>query len=253
MAFGRGLVIRWPRRIAVNMKKYLVGLLGLVVGFGVAFYFTSKINREGATVASGQPSGMPGAAMGAGGQQAMMGQVAQTIEKAKSNPKDFDAQVEAAKVFHQIGRVAETVEFLEKAHEIDENRFSDLKAEGFLGQYYFEEKKYPESETWFNRAIKADPKEADLYVALAETYVQREPPAPDKAIEQIQLALKIAPKNGHALRHLIEAYALKKDARAADETLKRLKETDPSNDGISKLESMIADLKAGRPVTVAGH
>jgi tetratricopeptide (TPR) repeat protein len=234
----------------VNKNKYLAGLLGLVVGFGVAFYFTQKINKEGASIASGQPTGMPGAATGAGGQQAMMGQVAQTIEKAKGNPKDFDAQVEAARVFHQIGRVAETVEYLEKAHEIDATKFSELKAEGFLGQYYFEEKKYPESEMWFNRAIKAEPGEADLYVALAETYVQREPPSPEKAIEQIQLALKIAPRNVHALRHLIEAYALKMDVRGAEETFSRLKEADPSNAGISKLESMIADLKAGRPVTI---
>lgn len=235
----------------MNKNKYLAGLLGLVVGFGVAFYFTQKINREGATsTAAGQPSGMPGAAPGAGGQQAMMGQVAQTIERAKSNPRDFDAQRDAATVFYQIGRNTETVEYLEKAHDIDPMRFSELKADAFIAQHYFEQKKYGESETWFNRAIKADPGEADLYVALAETYVQREPPSPDKAIEQIQLALKIAPRNGHALRHLIEAYALKKNARGAEEALNQLKAADPSNDGISKLESMIADLKAGRPFTI---
>jgi tetratricopeptide (TPR) repeat protein len=234
----------------LNKNKYLAGLVGLAIGFGVAFYYTQKINREGSSVASGPASGMPQAPAGAGGQQAMMGQVAQTIEKAKSNPKDFEAQVDAAKVFHQIGREAETIEYLEKAHEVDPAKFSELKAEGFIGQYYFEQKKYSEAEAWFNRAIKADPGESDLYVALAETYVKREPPSPDKAIEQIQLALKINPKNEHALRHLIEAYALKKDARAAGETFDRLKQANPASEDLSKLEGMIADLKAGRPVTI---
>lgn len=233
----------------VNKNKYLAGLIGLAIGFGFAFYFTQKINKEGSSVASGQAAGMP-APSGAGGQQAAMGQVQQTIERARGNPKDFLAQVEAAKVFHQIGREAETIEYLEKAYAIDPVKFSELKAESFLGQYYFEQKKYSESEMWFNRAIKADPGDADLYVLLAETYVKREPPSPDKAIEQIQLALKLDGKNGHALRHLVEAYALKKDARAAEQTFNRLKETDPSNDGMSKLESMVADLKAGRPVTI---
>jgi tetratricopeptide (TPR) repeat protein len=234
----------------VNNNKYLAGLVGLAIGFGVAFYWTQKVNREGSSVASGPAAGMPGAPAGPGGQQAMIGQVAQTIEKAKSNPKDFDAQRAAATLFYQIGRNAETVEYLEKAYNIDPVKFSELGAEGFMGQYYFEQKKYPESEAWFNRAIKANPADADLYVALAETYVKREPPSPDKAIEQIQLALKINPKNGHALRHLIEAYALKKDARAAEEAFNRLKQTDPASEDISKLETMVADLRAGRPVTI---
>ncbi|MEK6300190.1 MAG: hypothetical protein AABO41_05660 [Acidobacteriota bacterium] len=234
----------------MNKNKYLAGVIGLAIGFGVAFYFTQKINREGASVASGPASTMPGAAAGPGGQQAMMGQVAQTIEKAKSNPKDFDAQREAATVFYQIGRKAETVEYLEKAHDIDPVKFSALNADAFIAQHYFELKKYPEAEIWFNRAIKAQPAEADLYVALSETYIEREPPSPDKAIEQIQLALKIDPKNGHGLRHLIEAYALKKDGRGAEEALNRLKQTEPANEGIPKLESMVADLKAGRPFTI---
>ena len=39
----------------VNKNKYLAGLVGLAIGFGVAFYYTQKINREGSSVASGKP------------------------------------------------------------------------------------------------------------------------------------------------------------------------------------------------------
>ena len=38
----------------------------------------------------------------------------------------------------------------------------ELGAAAFLGQYYFDQKNYDEAETWFNRAIKADPKEVGL-------------------------------------------------------------------------------------------
>lgn len=235
----------------MNKNKYLIGLIGLALGFIISFFLTQNYNKSNAApAASGMPSGMAGGAGGAGGQQAMMGQVAQVIEKAKNGPNDFQAQVEAAKIFNEIGRVAETVDYLKRAYAIDATKFTELGAAGYLGQYYFEQKDYAEAETWFNRAIKADPKEADLYVALAKTYVQREPPQPDQAIAQLQQALGVDPKNGHALGHLVEAYALKKDARGAEETVKRLKETDPTNQRISVLETLVADLKAGKAVTI---
>lgn len=232
----------------MNRNKYLISLIGLALGFIFSFFLTQNYNKSNAAPAAvGMP---PGMASGAGGQQAMMGQVAQVIENAKNGANDFQAQVEAAKVFNQIGRVAETVDYLKRAYAIDATKFNELGAAGFLGQYYFEQKDYAEAETWFNRAIKADPKEADLYVALAETYVQREPPQPDQAIVQLQQALSVDPKHGHALGHLVEAYVLKKDARGAEEAVKRLKETDPTNQRISVLETLVADLKAGKAVTI---
>lgn len=235
----------------MNKNKYLIALIGLAAGFIVSFFLTSNYNKSNAgSTSNAAASPMAGAGGGAGGQQAMMGQVQQVIEKAKSNPNDFQAQVEAAKIFNQVGRMAETVEYLKKAYAIDSAKFAELKAAGFLGQYYFEQKDYPEAETWFNRAIKADPGEADLYVALAETYVQRESAEPDKAITQLEQALKVDPRNGHALGHLIEAYALKRDARGAEDALKRLKEADPANQRISVLETLVTDLKAGKAVSI---
>jgi tetratricopeptide (TPR) repeat protein len=236
----------------VDKNKYLIAVGGLAIGFLLSFVFTQNYNKRNAASASSMAtsSGMAGGMGGAPNQQAMMGQVQQVIEKARNAPDDFQAQVEAAKVFNQVGRMAETVDYLEKAHAIDPAKFDALGAAGFLGQYYFDQKNYAKAESWFSRAIKANPKEADLYVALGETYVQREPPQPDLAIAQLQQGLAIDPKNGHALGHLVEAYALKKDARGADEAVRRLKEADPTNQRLSALETMVADLKAGKAVSI---
>ena len=239
------------RRSIVNKTKYWVGIIGLAVGFFISFVLTSNYNKSNAgPPASGTGTAAAGGAGGGPSQQAMMGQVQAVIERAKGNPNDFKAQIEAATVFNQINRAAETVDYLKKAYAIDPTKFNELKAAGFIGQYYYEQKDYNEAETWFNRAIKAEPNEAELYVALAETYVDREPQQLDQAIAQLQQALKISPKNGHALSHLFETYALKKDIRAAEDTLKRFKEADPANTRIAKLEPVLADLKAGKAVTI---
>jgi len=242
----------------VNNTKYLVGLVGLVVGLVISVLWVKNVNESHAAATSpvaGAPSGMP-AGGSSGDQQAMMGQVQQVIAKAKSNPKDFQAQVDAAKAFNQIKRIPETVDYLKKAYEINPDEFvkrsqNELQdALLFMAMYYEEQKDYNESDKWIRHAIDAAPGDKDLRIEFASAYLQRQPPQPDKAIPELQTVLKANPKDGHALGHLVEAYAVKKDAAGADEALNRLREADPSNKRLTALQNMVADLKAGKPVTI---
>ncbi|MGA9774067.1 MAG: tetratricopeptide repeat protein [Blastocatellia bacterium] len=244
----------------MDKNKYLVGFIGLVIGFMISYFWTSDYNKSNAPVAaSGQAAAMPGGGGPGGGapnQQAMMAQVQQGIEKAKNNPKDFQAQIDAARMFAQVGRDAETVEYLEKAYAINPEEFirqskTELEgALGFMGLYHADQKKFDEAETWFRRALEANPGDSRVRVELATTFIQRQPAMPDKAIQELQLALKSNAKDAHALGHLVEAYALKKDARGAEETFNSLKVADPANQRITSLQNMVADLKAGKPVSI---
>src|SRR5215470_8338393 len=67
--------IAFERR-RVNKNKYLVGLIGLAVGFIISFFWTQSINKSGAGkgVAASSPQA---AGSGEMSQQAMMGQVQQ--------------------------------------------------------------------------------------------------------------------------------------------------------------------------------
>ncbi|MEW6130741.1 MAG: tetratricopeptide repeat protein [Acidobacteriota bacterium] len=232
-------------------KKYLFGLIGLAIGIAVSFWGTRAFNNNNLTAGTTAPGAGTNAPMSSsGGQQAMMGDVSKTIEAAKNNPKDFNAQVEAAKVHAQIGQDDQAVGYLEKAYAADPKQFADINASGYVGQFYFEQKKYADAEIWFTRALAENPKEPDVEVMLAKIFMNREPADPDKAVQHLQAALKLDAKNGHALGHLVEAYALKKDARGAEEALKKLQETEPTNNRIASLQTMVADLKAGKAVTI---
>jgi len=240
----------------VNNTKYLVGLAGLVLGFIVSFLWVSSYNRNNAPVTAQPPAGGMAAGGGAGDQQAMMGQVQQVIAKAKSNPQDFQAQVDAAKAFNQIQRVPETIDYLKKAYEISPEEFvkrsqSELQdALLFIAMYYEDQKNYDESDKWIRRAIDAAPGDKDLRIEFASAFIHRQPPQPDRAIQELQTALKANPKDGHALGHLVEAYAVKKDAAGAEDALNRLRDADPANQRLAALQNVLADLKAGRPVTL---
>src|SRR5262245_62459910 len=96
-----------------NASLVIVGLIvGLVGGFKFANVQYRKqqsasLNRDIARAASG----MTGA----------QAEITATIEKAKGNPNDAEAQVEAAFQFVQIESYQEAVPFLEQARKVDPN------------------------------------------------------------------------------------------------------------------------------------
>jgi tetratricopeptide (TPR) repeat protein len=241
------------QEVFLNKTKLVFGLAGLVVGFAISFFWAKSINKTGlAKIGNDSPMAAAGAAgpASAGGQQAAMGSVREKLETAKNNPNDFNAQVDAASVYAQIGRTADAVPFLEKAYKLDAAQSVKLGIPPYIAQYYSSQNSYAEAEKWYRQDLQAKPDDYEAMIELGATFFQREPPDPDKAIDYLQSALKGNPRDAHALMHLTEAYLVKKDARSAEETLGRLRAANPTNNSISMLQTKLDDLKAGRPVTI---
>ena len=233
-------------------RKHLFGAIGLAVGFIAMFFVTRSINQSEAAMTStaGGPASRTQSAASQPNQQQMMGDVSSILEKAKNNPTDFRAQMAAGEAHLEIRQVEKAIQFFKKAVEIDPKEAARIGLLDSMAQYYSRQKNYAEAEKWYRRLIEVDPKNSDALVHLGEHFLERTPPELDKAVTYIQSALSLNPKDGHALGHLISAFALKKDVRGAEDAFKRLKEVEPNNQTILTYESMIADLKAGKPITI---
>ena len=234
----------------MTKRRIIFGLAGLAIGFIVAFTWTRSYNNN-AMMAGSQPrSGGAGSAAPAGpaSEQAGMASVRETIERAKNNPNDYDAQLEAAKLYNQIGRMNEVVPLIERAYKINNARAVGDYIPLVLGQYYSGQKDYATAEKWFRAELDAKPKDSDTLIELGASFIDREPPVPDKAIDYLQSALKNNPNDAHALVHLTQAYLQKKDARAAEDSLSRAKQADPSNKMIPDLEKQVSALRSGQQV-----
>jgi tetratricopeptide (TPR) repeat protein len=228
-------------------RQYVVGAIALLIAFWASFFWTRNVNKNGISASPSRSGGVPGQAAGVGGQQAAMGDVQATIKKAKDNPGDPQAQIDAAKMEYQINRIPEAIEYLKQAHKDDPK---DLNTTAIIASLYFDQKNYAESENWYKQALEIKPDEPELLTELGATYIERNPPEPDKAIGSIQAALKINPKDTHALAHLTEAYLLKKDAHSAEDALGRIKDAEPSNQMIATLQAQIDALKSGKQVVL---
>lgn len=94
------------------MQKHnlLFGLVGIVIGVAVGYFVTQSINNNAATntpaaAAPQTPAGMPQ-------------EVLAMLKKANDEPENFEAQVQAAMLYRQIGRREKEVEFLQRAAQL---------------------------------------------------------------------------------------------------------------------------------------
>src|SRR5687767_12012120 len=109
----------------MSRENILFAIIGILLGFIVGFMFASSMSQkmaspQGAVASQGMPADHPPVGAGGGGQnapdpQAVREQVTASLEKARSEPNNFEAQVKAAELYYQIQRYDQAIEFLLKA------------------------------------------------------------------------------------------------------------------------------------------
>ena len=147
-----------PRDMKKKITYSVVGLLlGVMGGFKAANYAYRREASASANAAALQAASRlsPAAGVGQGepGQQ-VINEVRALIERARSNPQDFEAQRKAAEQFLQIQRPDGAIEFLVRANQIKPD---DAETIGDLGEAYFFKQQYAEAITWSRRALKLRP------------------------------------------------------------------------------------------------
>lgn len=230
-------------------------VIGLLAGFMIGFFFANSVNQGAllstpSTPAAGMPSsGMPQGGTLPEGHPAVPGsggggsipEVQAAIDKAKQSPNDFDAQMKAAELYYQIQRYDGAIEFLRKANEI---RPDDYGALVQLGNVCFDAGKYDDAEKVYIKALAKKPDDVNVRTDLGLTYVFRDDPNYDRAIQEFKKVLDKDPNHTQALQNLTVAYTKKSDLAGASATLAKLEAVDAQNTSIPRLKEEIQKLTA---------
>ena len=198
----------------MTRDNLLFVIIGVLFGFIVGFLFASTMNQRygpGAPTAlsSGQmPADHPPVAPDAGAQNpgGMQAEVTAQLEKARSEPKNFEAQVKAAELYYQIQRYDPAIEFLLKANQLKPDDYQTLVA---LGLVNLDAGHYDVAEKWYRAALL---KKNDDVVTLAG---------------------------------LAAATLGKGDAKAAEMAIANLEKVDPTSQDLPQFKDKLASLKAG--------
>jgi tetratricopeptide (TPR) repeat protein len=136
----------------------------------------------------------------------MQAEVTAQLEKARSEPNNFEAQVKAAELYYQIQRFDPAIEFLLKANQLKPDDYQTLL---LLGLVNLDAGHYDVSEKWYRAALL---KKSDDVAALAG---------------------------------LTAATLGKGDAKAAEQAVANLEKIDPTSEDLPRFKERLASLKAG--------
>ena len=197
----------------MSRENLLFAIIGILLGFIVGFMYASSMAQKTAMqqTASGSQT-MPAdhppvGAQNAPDPQKMREEVAASLEKARKEPQNFEAQVKAAELYYQIQRYDQAIEFLLKANQI---KPTDYRTVAVLGMVNLDAGNYDQAEKWYRAAMKMKPDDVMVLAGLAAVTLQ------------------------------------KGDAKAAEDAIAKLEKVAPDSEDLPQFRDKLASLKAGK-------
>ncbi len=197
----------------MSRENLLFGIIGILLGFIVGFMFASSMSQKNAMQqAAATTQNMPGdhpplGAQNAPNPQAMQAEVTANLEKARNEPKNFEAQIKAAELYYQIQRYDQAIEFLLKANTLQP---TDYRTVVILGMVNLDAGHFDQAEKWYRAAMKMKSDDVMVLAGLAAATLQ------------------------------------KGDAKAAEDAIAQLEKVDPNSQDLPQFRDKLATLKAGK-------
>jgi tetratricopeptide (TPR) repeat protein len=234
----------------MTKESVLYGIIGILLGFIAGFMFANSVNKNALPTSmvsqtgmpqntSALPEGHPAVPSNSAGQAQSIAEVQSVIDQARKEPDNFDAQIKAAELNYQIQRFDGALEFLKRANQIKPDDYETIVQ---LGNVSFDNRNYAEAEKWYIAALAKKPDDISVRSDLGLTYIFRDKPDYERAIQSFQKSLEIEPNNAQTVQNLALAYVRKGDKSNATAMLAKLESIDASNAAIPRLKQEIQNL-----------
>lgn len=242
------------------MKKenVLFGIIGLLVGLVIGFAVTNSINRNAYSQMAQQSAQNPMSSAnqpqvssqavkdqpGTGG--AAMPQIQQTLDRAKNEPNNFEAQMAAGDMYFRIQRFDEAAGYFEKAVQIKPDDYDAIVKAGNArfdaGAIKMENggdgsEDFKRAEKIYAAALAKKPDDVNVRTDLGLTYFYRKPKDIERALKEFQASLDKNPNHEMTLQVMARAFKEKGDAAALQETLAKLEKVNPNNRTLKELRT----------------
>jgi len=181
----------------MTRDNLLFAIIGILFGFIVGFMFASNMSQRMSAPPSmmGNAQNLPAdhPPLQSGNPQdpqQVFAQVQESMARARNEPKNFEAQVNAARLEYQIQRYDQAVEFLLKANQLQPDNHEVVI---MLGAANLEGGHYDMADKWYKIALGMKPNDVGVLASLAYMQLKKgDASAAEKAIASLE---KVDPNN----------------------------------------------------------
>lgn len=228
----------------MNKENILFSIIGVLLGFIIGFLFATSAHQRGlaprpATTPAAQSSGADQSSMPSNSvadQGASTQELQDAIQKAKSSPNDFDAQVAAGQRLFENRDYDEAIKMLLRANQLRPDSYETITS---LGNTYFDAGYYESAEKWYAAALEKKPGDVNVRTDLGLTFLFRQPPNMERAIREFRTSLQTDPNQEQALIYLTLALSETGQAEEAQSTLAKLERVSPNNAALPRLRPRV--------------
>ena len=236
----------------MNRENVLFAVVGLLLGYIVAFHLVVYVNQnhgapaagaQSASAAEGLPADHP-AVGGEGGadRQQLLAAAEQAAGDARKTPDDFEAQVRAGEGYFRAGSFEDAIDFMTRANRLRPDDYSTVVR---LGNFYSSAGRFEDAARWYTAALAKRPEDCDARSELALTYFLRKPSQPEKAVGELRRCLDKDPNHVPSLHNLALMLMETKQYAESEATLARLEKLDPTYEDLPRLRERLRAARSG--------
>lgn len=231
-------------------------IVGLTLGFVIANGFSrAELENRRLSAQAGQAPPVSPQAQASpeqnGSERLSVEELRQAVSRADANPNDVKLQRDLGIALYRYAGLEQNASLLVDSIRLLERAEAKAKADdtellATLGNAQFilarqsEPARIIKARTAYQKALKANPKNADLIVDLGLTYFFAEPSEPQQALKAYLQALEANPSHERALESVVNAYLKVGNSREAAVYLDKLKAVNPNNFALSDLQVQLA-------------
>jgi tetratricopeptide (TPR) repeat protein len=240
-------------------KNLLLCALGVVLGFLVGFLITNAITKPvpqaaqaraggggqarplgpdqmGGELPAGHPE-IPGGGGGGGTAASTSAEAQGAMDRADRAPKDFRAQLEAARVFYGLRDYDKAALYADRALKI---KGGDYDALVLMGNTKYDAQDFAAAQTFYERALAVRSDSPDVRTDLGNTFFNRGDY--DRAIAEYRKSVRMDPTHFNSWRNIAAASLQKGDKAAAAEAVEQLTRLAPQNPETETFRRRLAEM-----------
>ncbi|HEX8292364.1 MAG TPA: tetratricopeptide repeat protein, partial [Pyrinomonadaceae bacterium] len=180
---------------------------------------------------------VPGGGAGGGTAASTSAEAQGAMDRADRAPKDFQAQVDAGRVFYDLKDYGKAALYLDRALGL---KGSDFGALVLMGNTKYDAQDFAAAQTFYERALAVKPDSPDVRTDLGNTYFNRK--EFDRAIAEYRKSLRVDPDHLNSWRNIAAAAIEKGDKAAASEAVEQLTRLAPQSPQTEAFRRKLAEL-----------